>query len=332
MVFNINRLKGHYRKFGKSIILITVLQTFGTFFLVAIGVFLYTKQFHIALIFGGLASATAPAATVVVLREYKASGPLTSTLFAVVALDDALAIMIYTFASAYAKNFIGGWSFTFKQVVLTPAKEIFGSLILGAIIGILLSRLVMRMHSPEELVIVVFGSILICAGFALEYNFSLILANMALGMTLVNLLHGDKTAFNHVMSLTPPIYILFFFLVGARLQISLLTQLGGLSLIFIVCRIFGKYTGSYIGGHVSGAEENIKNYLGLSLLPLGGVAVGLSIQTLQEFRAFGASGAHLGLLAVNVVAISVFVFEMIGPPFTRYAILKAGESHIEEFE
>ena len=124
-----------FKKLGKSIVIITVLQTFGTFLLVAGAVFFYTKQLHVALIFGGLASATAPAATVLVLRECNASGCLTSTLFAVVALDDVLAIIIYSFASAFAKNVIGGGNIVLRQLILIPGREIFGSLILGLLLG-----------------------------------------------------------------------------------------------------------------------------------------------------------------------------------------------------
>ncbi len=319
-----------FRKLGKSIVIITILEAFGAFALVASAVFLYTKDVHTALIFGGLACATAPAATVVVLREYKASGPLTSTLFAVVALDDAIAIIIYSFASAFAKNFISNGSASFSKIAIIPAVEIFGSLILGLFIGVLLSRLVIRMHDPTELIIVLFGGILVCSGLALQFHFSLILANMALGMTLVNLLHGDKTAFNSVMTMAPPIYIIFFFLVGARLQISLLSQLGVLGLIYIVFRISGKTVGSFVGARISGADENVQKYLGLCLLPQGGVAVGLSIQALQDFKAFGPAGVHLGLLAVNVIAATTFILELIGPPTTRFAIIRAGESHIEK--
>ena len=172
---------------------------------------------------------------------------------------------------------------------------------------------------------------MVCSGLALELGFSLILANMALGMTLVNLLEGDKSAFNSVMDMAPPIYIIFFFLVGARLQLSLLTQLGGLGLIYIVFRISGKTVGAYTGARVSGADENVRKYLGLCLLPQGGVAVGLSIQALHEFKTFGPAGVQLGLLAVNVIAATTFILEMIGPPSTRYAIIKAGESHIEKY-
>ncbi|MFQ5887073.1 MAG: cation:proton antiporter [Candidatus Hydrothermarchaeales archaeon] len=321
-----------FKKLGKSIVVITILEALGAFILVASAVFLYTKQMPTALIFGGLACATAPAATVLVLREYKASGPLTSTLFAVVALDDAIAIILYSFASAFSKNFIENGSISFSKIAIIPAKEIFGSLVLGLLIGAVFSRVVLRMHDPNELIIVAFGAILVCSGLALQYGFSLILANMALGMTLVNLLHGDKTAFNSVMQMAPPIYIIFFFLVGARLQISSFSQihLWGLMLIYIAFRISGKMLGSFIGARLSGAEENIQKYLGLCLLPQGGVAVGLSIQALQEFSAF-PSGRELGLLAVTVIAATTFVLELIGPPSTRYAIIKAGESNVEKY-
>lgn len=319
-----------FKKLGKSIVVITVLQTFGTFLLVASAVFVYTRKLHIALVFGGFASATAPAATVLVLRECKASGVLTSTLFAVVALDDALAIILYSFASAFAKNVIGGGNLYIRQLILIPGKEIFGSLILGLLIGVILSRLILHFRSPEERRILTFGSIMLCAGLALQFELSLILANMALGTSMVNLLDGDKTAFNSVMDMSAPIYIVFFILVGAHLDIGLLSQLGVLSIIFIVFRTLGKYTGSYVGARASGAEEKVQKYLGLSLLPLGGVAVGLSIQAMHEFSSFGPAGVQLGLLGINVVAISVFVFEMIGPPATMYAIKKADECNAEK--
>lgn len=321
------------RKLGRSIITITVLETMGAFVLVTIAVYAYMGDLSTALIFGALACATAPAATVDVVREYRSSGPLTSTLFGVVALDDATAIINYAFAVTFAKMLLSGKGTLSPSVMIGPSLEILGALAVGLAIGGVLSRAVSKVYAANELLILGFGAILICTGIARSFHMSLILANMALGFALVNLSpFGEKKAFKAVMEVSSPIYILFFVSVGARLDVGLLSKLGVLGLVYIIFRTLGKWVGAFMGAHVSGAEPEVKRYLGLCLFSQAGVAIGLSIQAMHDFQAYGEAGAALGLLTINVIAATTFVFQVIGPNFTRYAIIKAGEVNLDEME
>lgn len=321
------------RKLGRSIITITVLETMGAFILVTIVVYAYMKDLSTALIFGALACATAPAATVDVVREYRSSGPLTSTLFGVVALDDAAAIINYAFAVTFAKMLLSGKGTLSPSVMIGPSLEILGALVVGLVIGGVLCRAVRKVYAANELLILGFGAILICTGIARSFHMSLILANMALGFALVNLSpFGEKKAFKAVMGVSSPIYILFFVSVGARVNIALLTKLGILGLVYIIFRSLGKWVGAFMGAHVSKAEPEVKRYLGLCLFSQAGVAIGLSIQAMHDFQAYGEAGAALGLLTINVIAATTFVFQVIGPNFTRYAIIKAGEVNLDEME
>lgn len=321
------------RKLGRSILVIAILEALGAFAVVALTVYLYTKALHTALIFGALACATAPAATVDVLREYRSSGPLTSTLFAIVAIDDGIAIVIYGFASAFAKIFIGGGNLSITRVLWSPFTEIAGSLILGFILGVYLHILITKIHAKNELLVLTLAAILLTSGIAVGFHLSLILANMALGMTLINLsTHGDKRAFDVLATVSPPVYILFFVLVGARLNLGMLPKMGILGLIYIVFRSLGKFGGSFLGAQISKAPETVGKYIGLGLFSQAGVAIGLSIQAWHEFQAFGPAGFQLGLLAINVIAGTTFVFQIIGPPLTKIAIFRAGEANSKSIQ
>lgn len=316
-----------FRKLGKSIFWITILEAVGAFVFVTLAVFLYTREMYIALIFGGLACATAPAATVDVLREYRASGTLTSTLFAVVAIDDAIAIILYAFGSAFAKVLIGNETLSLIKTLGNPIIEMAGSLLLGAVLGLALHKLTKKTHDKNELLVLTLGFILVCSGIATIMHFSLILANMALGIVTVNL-SGDKRLFDAVSAISPPIYLLFFVLVGARLQLALLPKIGIVGMLYILFRSAGKFIGAFFGARISKAEEKVAKYIGFCLFSQAGVAIGLSIQAYHEFQGLGSAGSQLALLAVNTIAATTFVFQVLGPPSTRYAIIKAGEARV----
>ncbi len=315
------------KKLGRGIITITVFEALGAFFIVGLAVYIYTRSLPIALIFGGLACATAPAATVNVLREYRASGPLTSMLFAIVALDDAIAILLYGFASATSKVLLGDGNLSLANIIWGPLTEILLSLVIGFVSAVSLHIVIAKTHDKKEVLILTLAFILLNTGISLTAHFSLILANMAMGMTLINLsTHGDKKAFDAVSTLSPPIYIIFFVLVGARFNLSILPEVGAIGLLYIVFRSLGKFSGSYIGSRLSEAPESVRKYIGLGLFSQAGVAIGLSLQAWHEFQAYGPDGFKLGLLAINVIAGTTLIFQIIGPPLTKIAIFKAGEA------
>lgn len=319
------------RKLGKPIIWISVLETVAAFVLVTTAIYLYTKKLYLALIFGALASATAPAATVAVLREYQASGPLTTTTFAVVGIDDAYAVMIYAFASFLAKVLISNKGVHVAEAVLRPIGEILAALGIGLVIGLVFLFLVRHYTAKRGLMVLTWGVIIVTTGLANWLNLSLILANMALGLTVVNLTKWKREdVFELLRSTTPPLFVVFFVLVGAELQAGKLLSVGIVGLLYVVFRSVGKFSGAYLGGVISDAPPAVRKYTGLCLFPQGGVAIGLALQTMITFGGgkYGHAGTELGVLAVSMIAATCLFLEIIGPPCTRYAVIKAGEANI----
>jgi Kef-type K+ transport system membrane component KefB len=318
------------RGLGKSIIWISLLEALGASVLVAAAVYLYTGQPATALVFGALASATAPAATVDVLREYNCSGPLTSTLFAVVGIDDAIAIIIYAFSIFFAKMLLVRGEMNAAEAFLRPALEILGALALGCALGLAFLFLIRRYAARRGLLVLTCGVIVLATGLANQLGLSLILTNMAMGLTVVNLTGWRRDDVFEVMrGITQPLFVVFFVLVGAQLDAGKLWGLGVIGLLYIVFRSAGKQAGSWLGAAVSRAPDTVAKYLGLCLFSQAGVAIGLSIQTWLTLGGgrYGDAGVELGNTAISVIAATTLVFQLIGPPCTRYAVFKAGETN-----
>jgi len=311
------------KRLGGKIITILFLQAIATFILITLGVYLLTHNLALSLILGSLGVATAPAGTVVVLQEFRAKGPLTTSLLVIVGLDDGLAIIIYGFASALAMFSIGGG----KGVSLQSALEwsllrVGGAVVLGILLGLALTYVVRKKHERDEILTWSLGAILICAGLANFLHFSLILATMVLGMTVANIfsLSGRRT-FEAIQSITIPIYIAFFVLAGAHLQVGLLAKMGLLGLVYILARGFGKIGGASLGAYISKAETNIQKYLGFGLLSQAGVAIGLAMIVQREFGLYG----ELATVTITIITATTIIHEILGPLGVKYAIGKAGE-------
>jgi len=319
------------RHLGNTILWISILESLGATVLVTLVLYLYTRDLPLALVFGALASATAPAATVDVLREYQASGPLTTTVFAVVGIDDGIAIIIYAFAIFLAKFLLTGSEVHVAEAVLRPFGEILGALALGMAIGLTFLFLVRNYTARRGLLVLTLGAIVLTTGLANALHFSLILANMAMGMAVVNLTRWRREDLFEIMrGITQPLFVIFFVVVGSQLMAGKLLQLGWIGLLYIAFRSLGKQAGASLGGMVSRAPETVRKYLGLCLFSQAGVAIGLSIQTMLELGggSFGTAGVELGTKAISVIAATTLFFQLIGPPCTRYAIIKAGEARV----
>jgi len=317
-------------KLGKSIILISVCEASGAFILVALIMYLMLHKLYLALILGAVASATAPAATLMVLKETRAKGVLTTTLMAVVAIDDAIALILYGFASSIAKVLmIPGNSLSFKNMIFNPSLEIFGAIILGLVSGFCLSYLAKKIHTQNELLMLTVGVLLLNTGAAQLCHLSELLSNMALGATLSNVVPQlSKRIFRLTATVTPPIYAMFFVLAGARLQVGLITVIGVLGVIYTAVRIVGKVVGAALGGFISHAPRTVQKYLGFGLLSQIGVAVGLAIMIYHEFPAniYGQAGAQMATWVINILLFTTIFTEIIGPLMTKYAVIKAGEA------
>lgn len=315
------------KRLRAGLFVVMLLESFGACLVVATAVYLLTRDLATSLIFGALAAASAPAGTVVVLQQYKAKGPLTSLLLAVVGLDDGVAVMIYAFAASIAKMLLlHTSSVSFMHLIKGPVVEIVGAIALGGCVGVVLAFAIRKAHGTGEMLSMVLGGTLICAGLSNLLGVSLILANLVVGAAVANISpRRVRRAFGAVQNITSPIYILFFVLAGAHLQLGLLPSMGVLGLIYILGRSAGKVGGAYTGATVTRMESTIRKYLGLGILSQAGVAVGLALMTGKDLGNMGAEGARLALLAINTIAATTIVFEIVGPIMTKIAITGAGE-------
>ena len=315
------------RRLGRSILLILIAEGVGTFLLVTTGVYILTGQAAMSLVFGALASATAPAATVDVLAEYRAAGPMTTTLLAVVGLDDALSLLLFSLAMAVAEPLLAHTgSVSLGQLVGLPVIEIGGALLLGLAVGLPFQWSLERLKKGHAVCGFIVGAVILVAGLAKSLGVSLILAEMTMGIVIANL-KSDNSQYAHcvVERVGPLAYILFFVLVGARFQIALLPQMGLLGLVYLLLRSGGKFGGAWLGGWLSKAPPAVRDNLGLGLLSQAGVAIGLAISAADRFAAYGPAGAALGQTVLNVITATTFVVQIVGPIMVKVAITRAGE-------
>jgi len=315
-----------FKKYGRQFLVILLSEGLLAMAFVSILIIWWTGNIALGILLGALCSATAPAATVDVLWEYHSRGPLTSTILAIVALDDGLALILYGFAFAIANVLIGGESLSLQEMIVQPSIEILGSILLGAIFGLLLDRASALFTSDHDKLVVVVGTVLMASGIAVSLKLSLILVSMVMGVCLTNI-HPDRnqSTFDIVQAFVPPIYIIFFIFVGARLQLDLLAKMGLIGALYVVGRTAGKWIGAYLGARFSKSPLVVQKYLGLALFSQAGVAIGLALDIYQHFSKFGASGIQLGNTVINVIAATTLIVQIIGPPSVKLAIRLAGE-------
>ncbi len=317
-----------FRKRGRSIYSILFCEVIVTFTMVTFFVTLLTQKIYLGILFGALASATAPAATVDVLWENKTRGPLTSTLLAIVALDDVLALVLYGFASTIAKAMITKEHFSFVHSLQTPFIDIGTACMIGVAGAVVLFWLIHFIKDRERVLPFSFGVIAISIGLATHFKADLILSSMILGFTLTNIAPIESSEiFDAIKRFSAPIYVLFFVFVGSRLDFGLIFSvgIGMIAVVYILSRIFGKVSGSVLGGFIGGAPESVTKYLGLCLFSQAGVAIGMAISIYQNLSHLGPEAANIGLTIINVVVATTFVVQIIGPLCVRFAVDKAGE-------
>ncbi|MFC1508198.1 cation:proton antiporter [Candidatus Omnitrophota bacterium] len=275
----------------------------------------------IGLLLGAIASATAPAATTEVLREYKTRGPLTRTVLGIVALDDGLALFLFAIAASIAGNLTGNGHSGLMKVFIYPLYEIFGSIVIGILGGVVLSKLLKKYSEEARLLAFSIGVVLLISGLAIAVNLDMLLAAMTLGVIVTNFTpRKSKDIFKLVEGFTPPIYVLFFVLVGARLNVSHLTfPIILLGCVYLIGRTLGKAMGANIGARISKAPRSVQKYLPLCLFSQAGVAIGLSILASHYFP------GKIGNAIVVIITGTAFILEIIGPAFVKIAVTKAGE-------
>ena len=319
------------RKMGKAATFIGILQALITTLLVDIALVpLYFKGFlplSAALVLGAIASATAPAATLMVVRQFKAKGPVTDLLLPIVALDDAAGLVIFAVSIGIAQALIGG-TINIISVIINPLLEIICSLLLGSVMGLLLTALEKLFFSNSNRLALTISFILMTialasteiyfADFRLAY--SPLLVCMILGTAFCNLCEYSPDIMGRAQRWSVPLYAVFFVLSGASLELSILKDhsIMLIGLVYIIVRCIGKYSGAFIGANLMNCPPAVKKYLGFTLFPQAGVALGMAA-TAQTL------GDNIGSFIRNIILFSVLVYELIGPMLTRSALTFAGE-------
>lgn len=327
--FRLSQLK----KTGKAATIIGILQAVITTLVVdavLIGLhFILGEEklpLSVAIVLGAIASATAPAATLMVVRQYKAKGKLTSLLLPIVALDDAVGLIIFAVSFGVAKALKSG-TFNLVSIIVDPLVEIILSLVLGAILGAVLSFSEKFFHSNSKRQAIVVTAIILAVALSkfkntigpVHIGFSPLLVCMMLGTVFCNMCDFSEELMQKTDKWTAPLFILFFVLSGAELEFSVFTNpaIIGIGVVYIIFRSLGKYFGAYFGSVLSKCEPHIKKYLGITLLPQAGVALGMSITAM----ALGEEGT----LIRNIVLFGVLIYELFGPVMTKAALKKAGD-------
>lgn len=280
-----------------------------------------------AITLGAIAAATAPAATLMVVRQYKAKGPVTSLLLPVVALDDAVGLIIFAISFGAAQTMLGGEA-TPVSIIVEPLLEIVLSLVLGALMGFLLTKLETLFYSNSNRMSLVIAFVFMTIGISgmsftvgsITISFSTLLVCMMLGTVFCNTCPRSADIMERTDRWTAPLFALFFVLSGAELELSVFTHLAavGIGLIYVITRVIGKYTGAMLGCRISHCEPVVQKHLGFTLVPQAGVALGMCVQA-------SSLGTTEGTLIRNIVLFGVLIYELTGPMITKSALLHAGE-------
>lgn len=346
--FKLSKIK----EYGKDILTITFFQAFAAIILVdvaLIGLCLLLKvDLSIAICLGAIAAATAPAATLMVIHQYKAKGPLVDILLPVVAFDDAIGLIVFAVSVAISKVIATGSPITFTSVVLIPLIEILGSLLIGFIIGAITHFGIKFFKSRNNHAITIIAFTLLGVGACQALNtikidgetleFSNLLCCMMIGATFVNMAKDYERPtvyrdFDLIDHWTPFLFMLFFVLSGAHLATSaqeilntndssIILPVGCIFAVYIIMRSLGKYLGSFVSCKITKRPKTITNYLGITLLPQAGVAIGMANQ-ISSMEAFDKN--NIGNIIVTVVLCATLLYELVGPLLTKWSLNKAGE-------
>lgn len=338
------------KKVGKRATVISIAEALGGSLIVIgslfVAYFLGLKDrgltIPMILILGAIACATAPAATLLVINQYKARGPVTETLIPVVAFDDAVALIAFSILFSVAKIVQLDEAFDPMTAIVIPLLEIIISLAIGAGIGALISLGTRWFKSRHNRLILIIGAVLLGVGlsqietksmFGWSFSFqtSSLLTVMAIGAFYANLAKGKTTTHEYLDKFTSPIFMLFFVISGAKLNFGVFGQEGAwivivIAVIYLITRVIGKWLGSAFGSQVTKCPDVVKKYLGFTLVPQAGVALGLAGNAQTFFTGLGDSDSQkLGILIFTIIIVSTMVYELTGPLITKWALSKAGE-------
>nr|WP_320048935.1 cation:proton antiporter [uncultured Desulfuromonas sp.] len=322
------------RDLGKEIIWINLSEGTGAFVCTCLAVYLsqplLSPLLHetdsiflsVILILGGISVATAPAATMAVMHELRARGPLTTTLLGVVALDDALSIILFSASITIAGQLL--LSSADNHLIMQGVLTIVGSLLIGGVGGLVFGHFFQPAKRPESNLMLSLGAIFLVSGISSHLGFSPLLANMTMGFFIINRVQHADDLFHQLDIMEETIFCLFFTLAAAHFDLKVFKTSAVLGLIILFGRFVGKLGGTLVGGKIAQASPQIYHNLGLALLPQAGLSLGL------VFLAEPILPTEIFDMLLSAILVSIILNEMISPPLVKWAISNAGETHVEE--
>lgn len=302
------------RHSGREIISISLTAVIGTTLIVLLGLMLVGVPLEIAILLGCIASATAPAATIDIVMESGYKGPFAELLLAIVALDDAWGLIIFSLGLALVAALVGVDGHA--SPLLAALKDIGGSAILGLLIGLPAAYMTGRIRQGQPMLTEALGLVFICGGLALWLDVSFLIASMVMGSVVANLATHHEYPFHAIEDIEWPFMVIFFVLAGASLEFSTLGDIGLIGSVYVLCRVAGKVLGAWLGGSYSGAGRETRSWMGIAMLPQAGAAMGMALvatNLLPEYRQ----------VVLSVVISTTVLFELIGPAFTRLALRRS---------
>ena len=328
---------------GKRVLIITALEALGATLLVLIVLlilhFIFPDYISIELVLtlAAIASATAPAATLMVIKQYQARGPLVDTLLPVVALDDAAALILFAIFFQIANTFASGVPLSIYTVLLKPLIEIAISLVSGLVIGLFISFMNRFFKSRNNRLIWCIFSVFAALGIYMlfkspalgGFELSSLLTCMMAGAIYTNFVSDSNRTLDVMDRFTSPIYMMFFVISGASLDLTIFFNKNGLIVVciavtYVIFRVVGKWVGAFTGASITRCEDKIKKYLGFALIPQAGVAIGLATTAYTLFNK-NPDTALAGSLILAIILTSTLIYELIGPMVAKFALNKAGE-------
>ena len=315
-----------FRRLGRQFLYLTLAESVLAAVIVTGGVLAAEQPWQVAALLGAIAIATAPASTLMVVRECDSEGPLTDNLLGIIAVNNLLCISVYTLVAAAIDlgSGLGGGSIfdAVYRAIFPLVWQLAGSAALGYLVGLMLAGWSTQVTETGEILILLAGSILLCVGVARLLDLSPLVASLAVGATMVNLAERSRALFDTLSGTDPPFYAIFFVLAGADLDLALVPTMGVVGLVYVFGRAFGKFVGAVAGARWLDLEVNVQRFLGFGLMAQAGLAVGLTIAIEQRYESFSP-------IVTTVVLAAVAVFEMVGPISTRFALVQAGETGLQ---
>lgn len=307
------------RSLGSKILIVTLAEALGAFILVTLGlVWIFGQSWSFALVLGSIASATAPAATLMVIQQYKAKGDLVDLLIPVVALDDAVGIMVFGIAASLATAMVAKQSLNAVNMFVVPVGQILLAFAIGGLLGFLTLIVKRKLRSESEVLALTIAVVLGGAALALTLGVSSLLTLMATGVVVTNLGRKTRIIEEQVDKISPPIFICFFVLSGADLKLSSLAAVGAIGAFYVIGRVVGKMSGAYLSTRLTGFSEDIQRNLGLTLIPQAGVALALSAIAERTLP------VDMGGQIRTIILGATIIYELVGPFVAKMALKRAG--------